>query len=123
MKTKTIFFVALAIFFISSLIFSQHLKAQTQYVEAIKFQKYGASTIQYRYDNLHRLTLATTPFERDSINITTYTYDAMGNRTSKTVFFFYKDKEDKEKYICNIQMDFKKFSEMLKNIFHQLDDQ
>ncbi|MCX6757742.1 MAG: hypothetical protein NTZ44_02595 [Candidatus Nomurabacteria bacterium] len=122
---KTKFLLVLGTLVILSVLFANIAKAQTgYYIESTKFQKYARehpNSMQYRYDKLNRMVLWMTPCNRDSINTTSYTYDAAGNRLSKTVLLFYKDKENNEKYICQTTMDPKQFSTFLETIFNQLD--
>ena len=124
MKTKKLLLLAIALFFI----FSHSAQAQNHqsyYIETDKFDQYAKqypNAILYRYDALNRLVLMTSPFNKDTVGITSYTYDAVGNRLSQTSILFYKDKSDKDKYICNVKLDPNEFQKLLQNIFDLIDN-
>lgn len=98
-------------------------KSQSYYIEASKLKKYIGKTpdlTQFKYDKMGRTLLIITPLESDSINTISYTYDAVGNRTSKVILLFYKDKEDKEKLIVDTKLDRESFTKVFQTICDEL---
>ena len=96
------------------------------YVETTKFSRYAAkypNSTNYRYDAVNRLILYTTPFNRDSVAIASYEYDANGNRTNVTSLLFYVNKKNRSQYLCDTKIKPEDFAAFLKKAFDQLDQE
>lgn len=104
---------------------TQSLYAQNSYyIETTKFDTYapkpGTSKTEYRYDAAKRMILSFST-TGETIIVTIFDYDAVGNMIEKSTLMFIKDPKIKYKYTCSANISDKKFKEIIQKILDRLD--